>query len=96
MHEEDGSVIIQDDLDALLQVKLQEAPSCYIYQFIICPTLIDRLSLLRDCNLQVLPQDIRNPLVSHKNRASLLEVMSSVHSFALTWTGRGGGGGREM
>ena len=42
MAEEDGSVIVRDDLDALLQV---------------------------------LPPDIRDPLVCHPQRASLLEVV---------------------
>ena len=36
-----------------------------------------RLTLL--ASLQVLPQDIREPLVQHENRASLLEVRQFVH-----------------
>eukprot|EP00884_Botryococcus_braunii_P004477 jgi/Botrbrau1/1402/Bobra.0063s0101.1 len=42
LHEEDGTVMVRDDLDALLQV---------------------------------LPPDIRGPLVNHENRPSLLEVV---------------------
>jgi len=139
MLEEDGSVIIQDDLDALLQASSSlakaflPAPSPHwvgcrrqtcrtrrvtslkarymakppwlfaIHHHIEVVYYLRKLAgedcplcsahsqscappgLLREQILQVLPQDIRNPLVNHKNRASLLEVRFWVLNRAQVW-----------
>ena len=73
--EEDGTVTVRDSLDALLQARC----TCGIYRCNSLPSMgttglavnghSEPLSLL-----QVLPQDIREPLVQHPCRASLLEV----------------------
>ena len=67
LHEEDGTVTIQDDLNALLQVSSE----AYLQQRAhLLATLISSNASLP----QVLPPDIRSPLEQHRNRAYLLEV----------------------
>lgn len=58
LQEQDGTVFVQDDLDALLQV----CAWC-----LIPPAGLSNAS-------QVLPLDLRQPLVNHPDRANLLEV----------------------
>lgn len=71
--EEDGTVTVRDSLDALLQVGGQSDA---------CMQIIPRTQPTRPLPSlgQVLPQDIREPLVQHPCRASLLEVR---HQFCL-------------
>lgn len=61
LQEQDGTVFVQDDLDALLQVRCAHC-------------LILPLRAFQMQRPQVLPLDIRQPLVNHPGRANLLEV----------------------
>ena len=71
--EEDGTVTVRDSLDALLQVGGQSDACMQIIPRTQPTTPLPSLG-------QVLPQDIREPLVQHPCRASLLEVR---HQFCL-------------
>lgn len=77
--EEDGSVLVRDDLDALLEVSAASLTSVGCSRVLLlmpftcsCPVLWQD-SLPHD-PVQVLPPDIRGPLVNHPQRSSLLEV----------------------
>ena len=95
LEEEDGSVFVQDDLEALLTVGivLVAVLTCGQHNLakpVGCPLLsVDT----ENCGLlQVLPEDIRHPVAHHSNRAQLLEVslppqshltdVSALHLFA--------------
>lgn len=104
--EEDGSVIVRDDLDALLQVcGCLWALSAATAPCASCSTPLPLLAPATSCHsaiipprlpalssaLQVLPADIREPLVNHPERASLLEVVLDLVRAACASGGAWGG-----
>lgn len=95
VHEEDGNVMVRDDLDALLQVcSMLVLPSCksavlfLVWRIVLL--LREVAEILRVPLFKVLPPDIRGPLVSHENRPSLLEVSCTFQAFyrlqRIRWT----------